>query len=61
MGDIVNFADRRAELRRRALFGELKLVPKVERTFRAHVLLDPTSPAAPPDGAANDADGDEGS
>jgi len=54
MGDIVNFSDRRAELRRRALFGELKLVPKIERSFRA-----PASQAPPPDGAANDPDGDE--
>ena len=60
MGDIVNFAAWRAELRRRAMCGELRLVPKVEGSFRT-LLFDPISNAAPPDDAANDAGGDEGS
>jgi hypothetical protein len=61
MGDIVNFADRRAERRRRALFGELRLVPKVERALREIVVFEPTSNAATPDDAANDAGDKDGS
>ena len=61
MGDIVDFAARGAELRRRAR-GELRLVPKAEPAFHAIHLLDPKSHGAPPPQRPdNDPDGNEGS
>jgi len=60
MGDIVDFAARGAELRRRAR-GELRLVPKAEPGFRAVHVFEPTSPAAPPHRPDNDPGGNEGS
>ena len=60
MGDIVDFAARGAELRRRAR-GELRLVPKAEPGFRSPHLLDPTSHGAPPHRPDNDPGGKEGS
>ena len=59
MGDIVDFAARGAELRRRAR-GDLRLVPKAEPGFRAVHVFEPASPAAPPPHRPdNDPDGNE--
>ena len=61
MGDIVDFAARGAELRKRAR-GELRLVPKAEPAFRNSHLLEPTSHGAPPPHRPdNDPGGKEGS
>src|SRR5688500_18333500 len=58
MGDIVDFAERGAELRRRAR-GELRLVPKAEPAFRASHLFEATSHAPPPHRPDNDPGGKE--